>query len=63
MRRVSLTRFLAGFFRHRPEEPVLGKQDTQHRLFTAVRKVKEHCVLPAPRSSQLENQGPALGKA
>jgi len=24
---------------HRPEEPVLGKQDTQHRLFTAVREI------------------------
>jgi len=27
------------FIARRPEEPVLGKPDTQHRLFTAVRQV------------------------
>jgi len=46
---------------HRPEEPVLDKQDTQHRLFTAVRKHRP--LLPAISFSQKFGVRPRPGTA
>jgi len=35
----GLSRIFGRFTPHRPEEPVLGKPKTQHRLFTAMREI------------------------
>jgi len=48
----GLSRIPGRFIPHRPEEPVLGKQDTQHRLFTAVREVKDCRSILPPRFPQ-----------
>jgi len=36
---LGLSQIFGRFTPHRPEEPVLGKPKTQHRLFTAVREI------------------------